>query len=84
MAGSGQLSGLGVEILGYGFAKRVDSTSTPNITYIGIAQPGTADADAFWAISTVDTSILAADVKWANGNNFFLNVWDDRTSLTYL
>jgi hypothetical protein len=57
--------------------------SEPNTIYRGFALPGSILSDAVWAIerTTVvgDTSIK----KWANGNQNFTNIWNNRLTITY-
>ena len=54
------------------------------IIYTGEAVIGSTASQAVWRISRIATG--AADVtttKYADGNNYFDNVWNDRESLTY-
>lgn len=65
---------------------KIDDTTTSNMIYIGNAQlTGSAvpTSSAVWQIKRLDTSTLALDKKWADGNDSFDNVWDNRASLTY-
>lgn len=57
----------------------IDDTSTADVIYIGKAQPGTATSAALWRIKKInDSSVLFAD-----SNDKFDNIWDNRVSLTY-
>jgi hypothetical protein len=61
--------------------QRIDEASA-TITYIGYAQDGSSIADAVWSIKRIDTS-SGTTIEWADGNNNFDNVWDNRAALTY-
>ena len=50
-------------------------------TYVGVAVPGTATSSALWQIKRLDNS--SGDVVWAGEASTFVNIWDDRTSLSY-
>jgi hypothetical protein len=62
----------------------IDPTVFPEVTYRGDALPGTAEAAALWRVQRLtmqsdgDTEIVFAD-----GNDNFDNIWDNRLSLTY-
>jgi len=52
-------------------------------TYLGYATPGTATSSAGWSIKRWSETGNDGSGKWADGNNLFDNVWDDRLTLTY-
>ncbi len=62
-------------------AKRVDFVGD-TLIYLGEADPGTAESAASWRIKKIDTT---GDIfiLWADGNNNYDNVWDNRLSLSY-
>lgn len=60
----------------------VDNTSTANVVYVGEAEIGSATSAAVWRIQKVSTS-SGISLTWADANEFYDNVWDDRTSLSY-
>jgi hypothetical protein len=65
---------------------KIDDTTTANVVYIGKAElTGAAilTSGAVWQIKKLDTSSLALDKKWADGDSSYNNVWDNRASLTY-
>lgn len=62
--------------------KRVDEASA-TVTYVGQAQDGSDIGDPVWQIQRITSSGGATEIEWADGNNDFDNVWDDRSSLTY-
>lgn len=64
-------------------AKKIDTTTAPGIIYIGVAIIGSATSASVWAIKKIDTT-NGADVTWANGDSTSTNIWDNRTSLSYL
>ena len=62
-------------------ALRVDEASSTE-TYIGKAKIGTGTGQALWQIFKIDTSSGTA-ITWADSDDKYDNVWDDRASLTY-
>lgn len=50
-------------------------------TYIGNAAIGSAESASVWQIKVLDTPGLTK--LWADGNDNFDNVWDDRATVTY-
>lgn len=62
----------------------VDPDAVPTVTYRGDATPGTATSASAWRIQRLtqqsdgDTEVLFAD-----GNDNFDNIWDNRLSLSY-
>ena len=64
------------------FATQLDDYSTANVTYVGIAIIGSATASAVWRIKKIDET-TGMVITWADSNNNFDNVWDNRTGLTY-
>lgn len=68
------------------YITKIDDTTTTDMVYIGKAAltgSAVATSAASWQIKRIDTSTLAMDKKWADGNDSFDNIWDDRASLTY-
>lgn len=61
----------------------VDQTTTADTIYIGEALPGSATSAAKWRIQRVRTATTPVDVLYADGDEHFDNVWDDRASLSY-
>lgn len=57
----------------------VNSTTT----YIGKAKTGTATSSASWQIKKISTSSTITTINYADGDDIYNNVWDDRLSLTY-
>jgi hypothetical protein len=59
--------------------------SDPLVTYYGFAGSGSLAEQAVWAVYRV-TRYAGNDivlVEWADGNQLFDNVWDNRYKLTY-
>lgn len=52
-----------------------------DMQYIGEAEVGSLDASAVWRIIRIEQS--AGEIKYADGDSNFDNVWDDHASLTY-
>lgn len=68
------------------YITKIDDTTTANMIYIGKAAltgSAVATSAASWQIKRIDTSTLAMDKKWADGNDSFDNIWDNRASLTF-
>jgi len=61
---------------------RIDD-SVANTLYIGECAVGStgSTSSAIWKIQKIDTSSI--NIKWADGNTSYDNIWDNRTSLTY-
>jgi hypothetical protein len=72
----------GLVTSGGNYALRVDDTTTANVTYIGVAQIGTATSTASWQIKKIDQSSGTA-MTWADADDEYDNVWDNRASLSY-
>ena len=65
---------------------KIDDTTTANVVYIGKAEltgAAISTSGAVWQIKKLDTSSIALDKKWADGDSSYNNVWDNRASLTY-
>lgn len=63
-------------------AVRIDDAGG-GITYIGKAKPGKATSLAQWQVKRITISGGDSVVEWADGDNNYNNVWDDRAALTY-
>lgn len=63
------------------YALRLDEASA-TVTYIGEATIGSATSSAVWRIKKMDTT-SGIVITWADSNENFDNVWDNRASLTY-
>lgn len=68
------------------FAQQIDKVSST--TYRGEALPGTLTSAAKWRIRRIieGTGPDKGDfsITWADGNDNFDNIWDNRLSLTYI
>lgn len=53
-----------------------------NTAYLGLAPINSANSAPVWQIKKLDYT-TGVDVRWADGNQGFDNVWDNRASLTY-
>jgi len=65
----------------YAYREAIDSV-TSTIQYIGLATIGTLDSAASWQIQRNDFTSGSIGT-WADGNENFDNIWDNRESLTY-
>ena len=61
---------------------QVDSVA-PNTTYLGYADPGSLTSASVWAIKKIVETGNDVSITWADGDNSFDNVWDDRLILSY-
>jgi len=62
---------------------RTDKTTTANTTYVGYADPNTATSSASWQVLRVIDSSGNKTLEYADGNDSYDNVWDNRASLIY-
>lgn len=62
---------------------KIDTTTTSGVTYIGKAAVGSSAASAVWQIKKLDSNTLALDKTWADGDDNFDNIWNNRASLSY-
>ena len=60
---------------------QVDSGDS-NLTYVGLAQPGTITSAATWQVFRINET-TGTIIKWADGNDSFDNIFDNRESLSY-
>jgi len=64
-----------------GYQMKIDEASA-TVTYIGYAGHGVATSSALWYIEKVSVSGTVTSIQKAKGGQF-VNVWDDRATLTY-
>lgn len=64
------------------FTIRVDDASS-TVTYVGEAQTGTGESVAAWRIKKLTTTGTVLAIQWADGNQQFDNIWNDRASILY-
>jgi hypothetical protein len=66
---------------------RFDETASGVVLYLGEADPGTTEAASLWRIQQItflnQPSEDDLQILWADGDNGFNNVWDDRLGLSY-
>ena len=64
------------------YATQIDEVGS--VTYVGKAAIGSATSASVWQIMKIDESgDPELVITWADGNDNFDNVWDNRLSLTY-
>lgn len=82
--GTWSLSGSAREVSIATRTDTVDPNATPEITYRGDAPPGTASSAAAWRVRKIT---IAADgdvtIEYADGNDLYDNIWDNRLALSY-
>ena len=54
-----------------------------NTLYIGEAATNISSNEPFWKIRKLAKSGTATSILYADGDEFFDNIWDNRTSLSY-
>lgn len=59
-----------------------EKSGDTNITYVGDAKVGTASSAAEWRIMEIDET-SGTVITWADGDEKYDNIWDNRESLTY-
>jgi hypothetical protein len=64
------------------FSVRLDEVSG-TLLYVGEAALGASPASPVWRIRKLVTSGTVLSVLWANGDQSFNNIWDNRASLSY-
>ena len=66
-----------------GLAVRTDGTTTSNTTYVGTAEIGSLQSSASWKIFRMVDNSGDLTITYADGNDNFDNIWDNRASLSY-
>lgn len=66
----------------YAIITAIDSVDS-NIEYVGKAVPGSSTASAVWKIFRLTDSVTGTVKDYADGNDNFDNIWDNRESLSY-
>lgn len=66
-----------------GSALLTDKTTTASTTYIGSASIGSLTSAAVWQIFKIADSSGDKTITWADSDNSFDNIWDNRASLSY-
>jgi hypothetical protein len=63
----------------------LDYVGGTNPIYVGYATPGSATSVAAWRILriTYDGNANPLVIEYANGNDLYANVWDNRAGLSY-
>jgi hypothetical protein len=61
---------------------RIDDTDESNI-YLGWAQYGTSENEPLWKIKKIENNSGVWAQKYADGNEFYDNVWANRINLNY-
>lgn len=59
-----------------------ENSGNTAITYVGIAAIGSATSSAVWKIMEIDET-SGTVITYADSDDNYDNVWDDRESLTY-
>lgn len=64
----------------------IEYDNNGKIIYLGHSIPGSLKSDPVWRIQkfNYNSSGNLTDIKYANGENTFINIWDNRQSITYI
>lgn len=82
--GSGQVTITAGDAVPYELHVEPDSGLPDTYTYVGEAEPGSADSAAAWRIKRIETTGTAGThIEWADGDSSFDNIWDNREALSY-
>ena len=65
-----------------GLAVQLDDVGG-GVTYVGEANPGSATASAVWRIRKITETGNDLTQTWANANDAFDQIWDNRLALAY-
>lgn len=52
-------------------------------TYVGKAKQGGTTSDAVWQIKKISVSGTVTSITYADSDDLYDNIWDNRTSLNY-
>jgi hypothetical protein len=64
------------------FSIKLDTVSS-TLLYVGEGALNSISSEPVWRIRKIETIGTVMSVLWADGNQRFDNVWDNRTSLSY-
>lgn len=71
------------EGIGTNYALYIRANSGDSLVeYLGRAPTGSSTAGAVWQIRKIDET-TGTIITWADGNDSFDNIWDNRESLSY-
>lgn len=65
-------------------APNLTDVVSENLQYLGWGQPGSATNAPLWRIQRISKTGTVTSITWADGNQNFDNIWDNRASLNYL
>ena len=66
------------------FVSALDYDGSNQLLYTGKALPGSSKASALWQIKKyLYSGSNLTDIQYADGNNNYDNIWNDRTTYTY-
>jgi len=63
--------------------KKIIDEASATVAYIGEAVPSATVSQALWRIKKIDSTTNPTTIYFADANDNFDNVWNDRASLTY-
>lgn len=82
VSSSGSKKGLNIFPLDTAESVLIDEVSSL-VQYFGFAQAGSSTSAAVWKIKKLMVSGTVTSILFADGNNQYDNVWDNRASLSY-
>lgn len=63
--------------------KTIIDEASATVTYIGEAVPSATVSQPLWRIKKIDSTTNPTTIYFADANDDFDNVWNDRATLTY-
>lgn len=87
MSEHGRVGGLSSK-QGFKFTRNVEEATvvdkaSSSVTYVGTARLGAGTDSAVWQIAKITLSGTVTSVTYADGNDDYDNIWDNRASLSY-
>ena len=61
----------------------IDKVSIPDMTFIGLSEPGNAGTDTTWKIILIDKTTSTTRIRFSGGNSNFDKAWDSRLLYAY-
>ena len=65
-------------------APNLTDVVSENLQYLGWGHPGSLTNAPLWRIQRISRVGTVTSITWADGNQNFDNIWDNRASLNYL
>jgi hypothetical protein len=69
-------------VTGSTYKTLIDKDTTPNVVYIGQAEPGSDEGDPVWKLTKIDKTGTPTSITYAD-SGAFTAIWDDRLTEVY-